>query len=143
MCEGEIYMFIRYSDLILAKRCEELTMLNGFILCEPMEEEKLSEIRKTLVLPEYLKKRMSLKYTKVVKIGSRNQEYLNDDYCRDGNEVREGDVVLYEKNYNIECEFDTHQKLGNRYFRIQRKNFAAIVKGGKQKAETISDIQPL
>ena len=131
MCGDDVYIFLNYQDLILVKNGEEITMLNGFLLTIPLEEEALDKIRKTLILPEYLKSRKSLKYTTVWKIGSRNQEYLNEAYAPDTKEIQEGDMVLYDPHYNIEPEFTTHQQLGRMYFRIQRKNISAIIKQQK------------
>ena len=92
-CGEDLYILLRYSDIILAKRDEELVMFNGYILCEPIGEEKLSAF-KNIILPDHMRDRMSYKYAKVYKLGSRNKEYLNEAYCPDGDELKEGDVAL-------------------------------------------------
>jgi co-chaperonin GroES (HSP10) len=137
ICEDEVYMFLKYSDLILKKEGDDITPLNGYVLCEPMYDTEKTKI----LLPEHLRKKVSLQYAKVYKTGSRIKEYIEDAYCRDGNEVREGDTIVFKKFNNISIEWDTHRVLDKELYRIQRRFIEAIIKGNT--GDIQKDIQPL
>ena len=124
-CEKELYVFLHYKDLI-AINGKEIIPINGHVLCEQLDEEE--KIKTTLILPEHLRKiGDQQKFAKVLKTGSLIRDYEGDNYSPDTDDVKEGDIIIFEKFYNIELEFKIHQKLDKHYMRIQRKNIVAIV----------------
>lgn len=143
-CEDELYIVLRYDSLFLAKRNDEMIMLNGYVLVTPVEEE----IKSSLVLiPEHIKKKQSLKYGIVAAKGSMINEYatitphdpIETDYCftiqiKEGKECRIkhtdieiGDMICFERLNDITIEYDVHKKLDKNYFRMQRRDIVAII----------------
>ena len=129
LCGDDLYILMKYSDIFLVKKDEEITMLNGFILIEPVDEE---EVKSSLIyMPDFIKKKQSLKYGRVAHKGSLIKSYstilrLDKEEC-DNTDVEVGDYVCFDRLSDIEIEFSTHQKLTKKYFRMQRKDFLAII----------------
>lgn len=147
--DGEQYLFIKYSDIILAKRQLSrdtenfqtvevdgnkmaVIMLNGFMLLEPDEEE----YKTFLELPKSVRRLSKLTGT-VRFIGMPNLAYqkmvdatsqdttLPPDYYFD---VQPGDKVVFHKAADIPLEQDLHQSFEGRdkkYFRCQRHKLLA------------------
>lgn len=127
------YFLLDYFDLFVAKRGEEIIPVNGYVLCEPVEEELTSKIQ----LPEFLKRTRSDKFGRVVYLGARNTEYylgngkkeVRHD-LKDCHEIAVGDVVLFDKNCDLPVEYDLHQSLAGRnktFYRMHRCYIKAIV----------------
>jgi co-chaperonin GroES (HSP10) len=101
VCEGKLYKFIPYADLIVARRIvfensipEVWTiMLNGYVLCEQVNKKSLSELDVT--------SEDKVDPTKgiVAYIGKPNKRYLNDAYV-DFLDLKVGDEVLFDKRYS-------------------------------------------
>lgn len=127
------YFLLDYSDLFISIRNNEVIPLNGYVICEPMEES----VKSTLFIPDQLKKFNSDKFGKVAYIGSANKEYYitngNKDVrhdLKDATEVSVGDVVIFDKNCDLPLEYDLHQSLDGRkktFFRFNRCYIKAIV----------------
>jgi co-chaperonin GroES (HSP10) len=149
--DGEQYLFIKYSDIILAKRqlsrakepyqvvgvdgkAMAVIMLNGFILLEPDEEE----YKTFLELPKSVRRLSKLTGT-VRYLGMPNLAYqtmvdttgqdttLPPDYYFD---IKVGDKVVFHKAADIPLEQDLHQSFEGRdkkYFRCQRHKLLAII----------------
>jgi co-chaperonin GroES (HSP10) len=125
-CDGEIYVFLNYGHLIFTKRGDEIKMLNGYVLCEPVQECALKD-KLLLEIPDYIKTKQSTLYGKVVCKGSLNEDYFEDEYGGDNFDVEAGDVIVFDKFNDIEVEYDIFQKLNKKYFRIQRRYIQAII----------------
>jgi co-chaperonin GroES (HSP10) len=124
-CEEELYLFLRYDDIFLAKREDEIVMMNGFIMVEALDEE---EVKSSIIkIPDHIRKKRSMLYGKVTNIGSRINEYYGYENYGDTFDVKKGDVICFEKFFNIELEVDAIRKLDKPYYRIHRKNIMAIV----------------
>jgi hypothetical protein len=127
------YFLLDYSDLFIAIRDNEVIPLNGYVICEPMEES----VKSTLFIPDQLKKFNSDKFGKVAYIGSVNKEYYitngNKDIrhdLKDAADVSVGDIVIFDKNCDLPLEYDLHQSLDGRkktFFRFNRCYIKAIV----------------
>ena len=124
ICEDEVYAWLHYKDLVCVVG-SDLKPLNGHLLVEVLDDE--ATYQTTLILPESLKKKANeKKFARVIKAGSINRDYQGD-YCGDSDDVHEGDIVIFDKHYNIELEHGIHQQLDKHYYRIQRRNLQAIV----------------
>jgi hypothetical protein len=127
------YFLLDYSDLFISIRNDEVIPLNGYVICEPVEET----VQSTLFIPDQLKRFKSDKFGKVVHIGSVNKEYYitngNKDIrhdLKDASEVSIGDIVIFDKNCDLPLEYDLHQSLDGRkktFFRFNRCYIKAIV----------------
>ena len=141
-CEDELYIVFRYNDLFLKKKGDDITMLNGFVLVEPVSEDEISS--DVIIL---LEQKQSVRYGIVAYKGSMIREYFSihpkepivRDYCYEiqvkdgvpcnikGKDIGVGDKICFDKYADIDCEVETHQKLPKKYFRMQRKEIAAII----------------
>ena len=126
MCEDEIYVFLNYGNLIFAKRGDEIVMLNGYVLCEPVQETTLKDTL-LLQIPDYIKTNKSNRYGKVAYKGSLNRDYFDFDNSGDNFDVEVGDVVSFEKYFDIEVEYDMTKSLTKPYFRIQRSHITGLI----------------
>jgi len=114
--EGDdIYMFIDYDTLVLAKREDEIIMLNGFCLVEPVEED----VKSNLLLNK------KKKYGKIVKLANPNKEYKNKALTDNVN-VKVGDIISFDKFADIPVEYGMHKTLDKEYWKIQRRNMSVV-----------------
>lgn len=120
--DGKKYIFIPYQDLILAKRNNEIIMLNGYCLVEPIDKD----FNTNIIIPDMMKGHDEIR-GKVAKIGSCNTEYINKIYSDDKN-VKEGDFIIMDKCCDIEVEYDLHRTLDKKYWRVQRRNMICVIK---------------
>jgi co-chaperonin GroES (HSP10) len=131
-CEGEIYFLIRYDQIFVAKRGEDVIPVNGFILVEPMAEDV--KLNHGLILPDYLKERKDSKKGIVKYIGSCNQAYLPDAWANvvDQDNIRPGDLVVYDPHCDIPLQYDLHANFEGKktFWRIQRRYISAIIQQG-------------
>ena len=141
--EGELYMFLRYSDLQLIKREDEITMLNGYVLISPVYEK----INSSIFMPDHIRNRTSLRYGVVEYKGSMIKKYATNipseeektDYCfniqiKDGKplnikntDISVGDYIAFEPMSDIELEIGMHAKIQKKYFRMQRRDIICII----------------
>lgn len=130
----DIYIAIKYCDCFVAKRGDQTIMLNGYVLAEPIEDE----IKTTILLPDFLKKKRSNKFARVAYVGSCNGGYMYYDKAiddvvwrnADPDEIAPGDVIAFSPFTDIDLEYDIHASFeGKKVFsRIQRKYINAIIK---------------
>lgn len=119
-----------YSDLTLAVRDDKITMLNGYILVEPltMEElpDNLSGIKTNILIVSSVRKKKSPSWGRVVQVGKPNEKYLEDVYSDNVN-VAPGDIVMFFKNADVSVQFDLHADLIGKkpLFKIQRRHLLA------------------
>jgi co-chaperonin GroES (HSP10) len=122
---NRVYLMIPYDKLYLAKRGDEVIMLNGYILIKPDIVETFKS--DYLITPELCSKYSDIRGIVTKYIGKPNKEYISemkDDY---GIDVKEGDKVLLEP-YNIFLEDKYFLKFdGNEYYVVQRPDIKAII----------------
>lgn len=128
------YFLLDYSDLFIAIRDNEVIPLNGYAICEPIEES----VSSSFLIPDELKRFRSDKFGRVAYLGSANREYYitngNKDIRHDlvdAKDVSVGDVVIFDKNCDLPLEYDIHQSLDGRkktYYRFNRCYIKAIIK---------------
>jgi hypothetical protein len=113
-------MMVKYDDLILAKRDNEVIMLNGNVLVENEVQEADTEgFIKQLHVKDH--KTRSHAYAKVRYCGTRVKAYLELRGIRDGNQIAER--IIYDPRYAKELEFGLHRIFDEkRLLRIQRKD---------------------
>jgi len=127
---GDIYCYLKYSELVLAIRGEEIIMLNGMVLVSPIDEE----LPQTNIAGFEQSKKESTQYGIIAHIGKPNQEYHNTKDSR-GNEIiteddpnlKVGDKILFSKAGNIKLEQELHQSLGKKYWRMPRTKILAVI----------------
>lgn len=121
--DGKRCIFIPYDKLFFAKRGDDVIMLNGWMLVEPIEDT----IDTTLVIPDTMRGH-SKKIGKIKHCGSHVRKYkFYPDVCEHNITVADGDRVIFTKHSDIPVEYDLHNTLGTKVFRMQRKDIIAII----------------
>lgn len=125
-CDDELYIFLKYEDLILIREGDEVKkMLNGLILVSPVEEEEVKS--QLLKLPDWIRKKKSNRYGIVECVGSRIEEYYGYENSADVYDLEKGDYVVIDPCWNIQIEYELHQQLPKNYYKIHRKNISAVI----------------
>ena len=129
---GELYRTIRYDDIYLAQRGDELIMLNGYCLCEEVLEEKQYSV--DLLDPE-----VDTTRGRVALLGKPNRGYKTGWKSRDldsGCDIREGDLIVkLRADHHIRLEEEVHAKFPleeKMYFIIQRKDIMAVLEPAEE-----------
>jgi hypothetical protein len=119
--DDKYYWVVQYNCLIVAKRGEEIIMLNGYCLFDRVNEGLTS---KFLILPEEINT-----YKGVVRyIGSLNYDYANLKRS-DDIEVIPGDEVVFRLGAECLLENEQHRFFEDRNLRYeQRFNIQAVVR---------------
>lgn len=136
--DGEKYYFIRYEDIYLTIRDNDIRMLNGYILIEPIKEKQESNFIITVdnatnaILTDgdgtQVRKSVDDKLGIVKHIGRPNREYINkkqwdDDY------ISIGDKVLMKYKNNVRLEADSHMVLfDHKMIVTQRRHISMIMR---------------
>jgi hypothetical protein len=144
--EGEdIYIYLKYNEIVVAKRGEEVIVLNGYIIVEPIVEAPTT----FLIVPDSAKK-TSMSQGIIRYIGSPNKEYhvtkngksedvfQSDDvpWARMENgemkidlvDLQVGDKIQFKSSSAVKLEQDLHRTLAGRntiLYRMQRHNIQA------------------
>lgn len=139
---GEVCIFLRYDEVIIAIRGEEKIVLNSFVIVSPLQLKYNTH----LIVPDVAKKD-SMYFGTVKYIGSPNQEYhvtknskhedvvLSDEIIWVRNEdeqlkidvveLQVGDLVQFPKSSAIPIEPELFRTLGGKeekLYRMQRFN---------------------
>jgi hypothetical protein len=145
VCEGELYKLIPYSDIYVAKRewviygddrgddnshhfyrtpGIDVVMINGYVLCEQIHKESLSELDVTSA------DKIEPGKGKIAYTGTPNKQYLNPQYI-DFIDLRVGDEVLF--SHRTPPWLLERQKYSSKfsqdklYWVIQRRNIVAVL----------------
>lgn len=94
--KGESYWMVDYQHVFFAKRGEEILMVGGYVLVEPMYQQLPKTI---LVLPEAVEKKEYKDRGKVIAIGVPLKGEINSG-------VEIGDVVRFEGCYTQSYNFN-------------------------------------
>ena len=123
--EDKVYKMIRYGDLFVAKRKEEVICLNGYCIVEKVYKKSLGSLDST--------SEQELDTTRgIVRFAGRpNPEYFNPKYT-DDIDINVGDEVLFTKdNYPIPLEVfkynSTFDNTGKQYWACQRRFMAYVL----------------
>ena len=124
---GELYKLLRYEDFYLAKRGEELIMLNGYVLCEEVLRDRLGAL-------DVLEREVDTTLGRVALLGNRNRAYRIRGGAKDldGNDIlKVGDIIVKRNpKVHIRLEEDVHAKFPlekKMYFIIQRRDIFAVI----------------
>ncbi len=116
---GEVYVLVPYEKIILTKRGDDLVMLNGYVLIEPvLEETQQSGI---IILLKQAKQASQRGYVR--HMGIPNKRYTDESHT-DEIDIKMGDMVGFKHGYNSKLESSYHQTIGD-YWVVQRRNIVA------------------
>lgn len=119
--DGVVSIFVRYDQCFCVIRDNEIKMLNGWILLEPIDYKDRPNSLFNTNLPSHRQKKDPLR-GKIAHIGNPVEEYFWGNEKDDDINVEEGDVVTFLPHSDIPLEYRFHQSLNNVYFRVQRKD---------------------
>jgi len=124
--DGKFFIFIRYDSLFCAIRNNNMIMLNGWMLLEPIERAVNKESKVITTLPRDRQKKDPLK-GKIIHVGTPVKEYFYGKVEADnGIDVKKGDTVIFLPHSDIPLEYSMHQSLKEVYYRVQRKELLSI-----------------
>lgn len=131
VCGKDIYCYIEYEYLYVAKRGDEIIPLNGYVLCEPVTKN-VNELDGLIRID---KEDMSEHFARVKYVGSELRSYKSPDlkeFSDSKAPVKEGDLIAFDRACDIPIEFGMHAEMmgGKTFFRIQRCYMKAIVPEG-------------
>lgn len=108
--------FIPYGSCVVAKRGDEVICLNGYVLVEPLDKDKLP-----FELSPMYEDNKNLNIGVIKHIGSVNKNYFDESMDDDIYSV--GDLVMFEDINNILLEYDSHRYFEDKQlFRMQRRD---------------------
>ncbi len=117
---SNIYLNVPYEKIILAKRGDEIIMLNGYVLLEPIYIEQLKSDT-IIFLPS---KQDEHKDRGIVRFfGIPNKRYTEEHHTDDGT-INIGDKVLLDHGYFSKLERGYRPTIGD-YWVVQRRNIVA------------------
>lgn len=132
--DGKRFYLIPYEALYMKKVGEKVTMINGWVLCEPIEEapDWATRLEKAgLFIPAHLKKQPFNDRLAIVRYMGDPVEYLkvNDDQRYDHPEIKVGDVVMLARSVNrrLEPHYKFFAKDNQDYIVTRRENIRAIM----------------
>jgi hypothetical protein len=121
--DDKIYKVLRYEDLFVARRGDEVIPLNGNVILETQYKSKLSTL--DVLEPEVDPTRGIVKW-----VGSNNRRYQTNGIA-DFVGLKEGDLVVIQKNcypfYLERSKYNAHFDQGNLYFVIQGRHIMALL----------------
>jgi hypothetical protein len=142
---GELFIYLKYQEIVVAKRGDHIIVLNGYCIIEPL----IDAPKTSLHVPDMAKKN-SRKFGIIRYLGKPNQEYHisknsreeeiipNDDvyWARKENgeikidiaELEVGDKVMFKESSAIPLEPDILRTIGTintPLYRVQRPNIQA------------------
>jgi hypothetical protein len=93
VCEGKCYKIIPFYDLYLAKKGDDVIMLNGNVLCTEIKRQALSSLDVTSE-DKYEPDRAIVAF-----LGQPNECYQNPTYVEFTGELNVGDTILFDRKY--------------------------------------------
>ena len=126
--DNSVNYLIPYDQCFVVKRKGEIIPINGYLIAEriTVSKDKIG----SLVLPDSLRKKDSIKFAKIVHVGSPVRGYRGEhDICELNIDTVPGDIVAYDKNSDIPIQYEYHNQLDGkkRYVRMQRRDLSAII----------------
>jgi len=122
---------IRYDEVLVAIRGEQVIPVNGIVLIEPIdisETEEVKEMSKFLVVPDYVKTQKSESRGIVRHVGSPLRGYAMDtsNSIYEADDIHVGDKVYFNSNYAIPLQYEMHRIFDKVLYRMRRKDILGI-----------------
>jgi co-chaperonin GroES (HSP10) len=106
ICDNQVYYIMHYGDLYLKKDTEGVTMLNGWVLAELVEDSpdwtKRAE-KAGIIVPDHLKKQEFKDRVAIIRYIGNPVEYIHNERY-DHPEIKDGDTVLLSMKVNRRLE---------------------------------------
>jgi hypothetical protein len=129
-CDGLKYFMVEYPQIYLKKNKQDITMLNGWVLCEPVYKEKEQVVvdGKTIALPSVTTHNQTqgiarhTQFGKVKYIGRPVKEYYYEDAEVDDDYIRVGDTVMFVTPFNPRLEHELHHHFDGTSLIVSRRS---------------------
>jgi len=118
---------IRYDEVLVAIRGEEIIPVNGIVVVEPIDITETEEVKKMssiLEVPDYVKWQKSETRGIVRHIGTPLRGYAMDTSksIHEADDLKVGDKVLFIHHYAIPLQYDMHRIIDKTLYRMRRKD---------------------
>ena len=124
--DGKFFIFIKHDSLFMSIRNEEIVMHNGWMLLEPVDKAVDKDSVVNTKIPKNRQKHDPLK-GRIAFLGDPVKEYWwGNNETDEGINVNKGDTVIFLPHSDIPLEYDMHQSLKEKYYRVQRKELLSI-----------------
>ena len=134
-CEGEQYVFIKYSEIYVAKRDDDIIPINGYALIEPVFDYYSTT---NIIIPDHLAKKDSHFIGTIKHMAFPNEYYYGED--RPFYKKTPGDETIYEEldidylvvvrqHKNIYLEREGYESLSgsDRFWRVQYRDLLGLL----------------
>ena len=124
--DGKFFIFIKHDSLFMSIRNEKIIMHNGWMLLEPVDKAVDKDSVVNTKIPKSRQKHDPLK-GRIAFLGDSVKEYWwGNNETDEGINVNKGDTVIFLPHSDIPLEYDMHQSLKEKYYRVQRKELLSI-----------------
>lgn len=123
--------FIRYDEILVALRGDQVMPVNGIVLVEPIditETQEVKEMTKLLVVPDYVKTQKSQTRGVVRHLGTPVRGYAMDvtESIFEADDVKVNDKIYLNPHYAVPLQYELHQTLSKVLYRMRRKDILGI-----------------
>lgn len=132
-CDGRKYYSIPYDSLYVVKREDQIICLNGFILVTPKMEHSQDKIGQIFLPDSMISKE---------QVSRGTVAFLGNPLAGEQEVVEPGDEIIFRKSSNVPLEYELHQALKKKYFRMKRDSILATSRTGTS-SETIPLSSPV
>ena len=134
LCEGERYYIFPYYNIYLKRKGQDIHMLNGWILVEPVIED--SDIKQRVEKAGMIYADKSHEHYEsrpdrrgIVRfMGLPITEYEDEEAAGGDVEVSIGDTIVFKWGVNRRIEHEYHSIFSQPYIVSRRRNIAAIIR---------------
>lgn len=133
--EGELYVIVRYWNIFVGRRGDEIIPVNGFTIMEPVDlemeilKERLSKLN--LVLPDKLESIKFRQFGRVVYTGEP-KKYVDENVTSLDRKLEKGDIVFMASYSDFNLEHSMHRKFFDNehpeYIVCESRDILAIIK---------------
>lgn len=126
--DGNIHVMLPYQSCVVAKDLSgNIVTLNGYMLCSPVEDEKISS--KLIHIPDHIRKNKSAKFAILRHQGTKNGWYRRPEYHDHIESVPNGSVIVFSKHSDIPLEYDLHSEFEGKetLYKMQWPDILAVI----------------
>jgi len=126
--DGRNYILVPYQSFVCQKIGDNIKTVNGYLLCEGVEEEVLKS--STIYIPDDIRKNKSAVFAILRYQGNRNTWYRVSQYHDTEESVCNGSVIAFTANSDIPLEYDLHQSIEGRnkhFYKMQLRDVLAVI----------------
>ena len=129
-CEDIMYFLVDYSSIYLKKDKTDVTMLNGWILCEPVYVKPATiDVGGNIIAVQEMKEydefegvAKETQFGRVKYLGKPIKEYYFNEDTFDDDFVRVNDIIMFKTPNNVRLEHDLHRHFDGTSLIVSRRS---------------------